>query len=110
MDPHLGFIERCIVETVIQTRMHSSRMLTARSSSRLLGWGVCLNACIPSGTGPGHPPGPWSGHPTLWTEFLTHASENIALPQLRAGGNNMNGPRCLALKLLRTNEDKSTSS
>ena len=46
-----------------------------------------------------HPPGPdslWTRHlpppgpdPPLWTEFLTHASENITLPQTSfAGGNN----------------------
>ena len=42
-----------------ETRMHSSRMRVARSSSRLLG-GVCLSACWdtpPSGPGPGHPLG-----------------------------------------------------
>ena len=48
------------------TRMHSSRMHTARSSSRLLGGGVCLSACWdtppwvwawrPSQCGPGNPP------------------------------------------------------
>ena len=38
------------------------------------------------------PPRPWHGPlprtpppPHLWTEFLTHASENITLPQLRSG-------------------------
>ena len=36
---------------IIVTRMHSSRMRTARSSSRLLGGGVCLSAC--SDTPPG---------------------------------------------------------
>ena len=33
---------------------------------------------------PRPPPGPGPRHlPPLWTEFLTHASENITLPQLR---------------------------
>ena len=103
------------------TRMHSSRMYTARSSNRLLG-GVCFIACwdtptppalYPPRCGPGDPPNPpgktpqpppwvwvWRPRPTRpinlplgcglgdpltpsWTEFLTHASENIALPQLR---------------------------
>ena len=84
--------------------MHSSRMRTGRSSSRLLG-GVCLSACwdrsTPPGVGletpvpdpltsplgvgletPGQTPQPpcW-----VWAEFLTHASENITLPQLRCG-------------------------
>ena len=32
---------------------------------------------------------PPAGTPPLWTEFLTHASENITLPQTSfAGGNN----------------------
>ena len=41
------------------------------------------------GTHPGtrHPPG--TRHTPLWTEFLTHASEHITLPQTSfAGGNN----------------------
>ena len=32
------------------------------------------------------PPG--SRHPLLWTEFLTHASENITLPQTSFAGDN----------------------
>ena len=40
--------------------------------------GVCSRGCAWSGTPP----------PPLWTEFLTHASENITLPQTSfAGGN-----------------------
>ena len=35
--------------------MHSSRMRTAHSHSRLLG-GVCLSACWDTPPGPGHPP------------------------------------------------------
>ena len=53
------------------TRMYSSRMRTARSSSRPSGGGFSTR----------RPPPPW-------TEFLTHASENITLPQTSfAGGN-----------------------
>ena len=154
------------LKIICLTRMHSSRMRTARSSSRLLGglpqcilgyspsglgletplgvgletpwlwdWtplGVDLDppGCGPGeplGCGPGDPParplnlpprcGPgdfhqpdpstspwvWAWRPpsqtpppprprmwvwrphSLWTEFLTHASENITLPQLRCG-------------------------
>ena len=93
--------------------MHSSRMRTARSSSH------------PRRSPPGTPPGrrppkqpPWPGpgtppeqtppgsrHPPRsrapreqappWTEFLTHASENITLSQtLFAGGNNIH-PRVI---------------
>ena len=56
---------------------------------------------FPPGSGPGDPPGqtpqppPWvwawrpARHagipPPRWTEFLTHTSENITLPQLRCG-------------------------
>ena len=86
--------------------MHYSRMHTTRSPSRLLGG--CLSQCmlgytpwawtpptrvwawktpLPSGLGldtpPAKPlnltPGPGPRHPPLWTEFLTHTSENITL-------------------------------
>ena len=48
------------------TRMHSSRMRTARSSSRLLR-GVCLRACwdTPPRCGPGDPPWMWAWRPIL---------------------------------------------
>ena len=54
--------------------------------------GVCSwGACIWSGEVPASVPGGggclplfWGGDPLL-TEFLTHASENITLPQLRCG-------------------------
>ena len=47
----------------------------------------------PSGCGPGHPPDPPTSHlglgletsPHPWTEFLTYASGNITLAQLRCG-------------------------
>ena len=73
------------------TRMHSSRMRTAHSSSR------------PRGVSTRHPPGtrppweqtpPWSTPPLgpdaspPWTEFLTHAYENITLPQTSFVGGN----------------------
>ena len=57
------------------TRMHSSRMRTTRAlTDRIMVfrggvWHVC----------------PLPRTPPLWTEFLTHASENITLPQLRCG-------------------------
>ena len=55
--------------------------------------GVCSGGCLLRGaSGPG---GVWSGGvvsqhalrqtPALWTEFLTHACENITLAQLRCG-------------------------
>ena len=91
----------CTCQTFTQTRMHSSRIRTARSSSHLGG-------SPPPGTrhpprsrhpppGPG-PPGqeplgtrhpPRDQAPRLWTETLTtHATENIKLPQTSfAGGN-----------------------
>ena len=65
--------------------MHSSRIGTARSSSR---------SSSSSSSPPDQAP-PGSRHPP-WTEFLTHASENITLPQTSfAGGNN--GTLCLTL-------------
>ena len=138
--------------------MHSSRMRTARSSSRWGGWPVPLqlppwvwawtrspsssplgvgldqtplNFSLGCGPGPDPPqlppwlwawtrspstsplvvgletplgPGtlpPRTRHPLgpgtpLWTEFLTHASENITLPQTSfAGGKNRSTPRVL---------------
>ena len=91
------------------TRMHSSRMRTARSSSRLLGaGGVCLSVCWdtpprpapgpplgrpPPGPGPGRGhtpiPGPWPGHPPglgvdtplLWTDTC----ENITFANFVCG-------------------------
>ena len=67
--------------------MHSSRMRTARLlpvSPRwcLLpggGWLLPGRGCLlPGGVSAQTPP-------HLWTEFLTQASENITLPQLRCG-------------------------
>ena len=59
-----------------RTRMHSSRMSTAHSSSRLLGRGVCLSACWdtpwvwawrpPLRCGPGDPPGVGLETPQVW--------------------------------------------
>ena len=79
------------------TRMYSSRMRNVRCSSRLPAWG-CLTAgggclsrgrgrCLPRrvstclGGGSACPEG--CTPPSLWTEFLTHACENITFPQLR---------------------------
>ena len=56
-----------LCEIVQTTRMHFSRMRTAR----LL------------------PVSPSMRCSRMWTEFLTHASENITSPQLRCGGNNV---------------------
>ena len=51
---------------------------------------------VPAWSGGGYLPGPggvctWSGTPPLWTEFLTHASENITLPQTSFAGGNETG-------------------
>ena len=64
------------------TRMHSSRMSTVRCScsGRLGGGGgVCLGAVCP-GRGCVCVSGGYT--PSLWTEFLTHACENITFLQL----------------------------
>ena len=98
-----------------ETRLHSSRMRTARSSSRHGGvstplweqtreqappwpdlpqlppwvWAWRPPGQIPLVCGPGNLQGMLGYHPPLWTEFLTHASENITLPQHSfAGGKN----------------------
>ena len=84
----------------LRTRLHSSRMRTARSltvSPSMLCWGggvpglgrlggvpalggsgACSGGGIPACTEADPPP--------PWTEFLTHASENITLPQTSFAG------------------------
>ena len=52
----------------LQTSMHSSRMRTAH----LLPVSPNMHCC------------------RMWTEFLTHASENTTLPNFVAGGKNAN--------------------
>ena len=67
------------MEISIETRMHSSRMRTARLLSGGLsarGGGVCSGGVVCSG---GAGKACWDTHP-LWTEFMTHTSENITLP------------------------------
>ena len=55
-----------LFSTDFKARMHSSRMHTARSSSRLLGWSASVHAGIhPSRPGPGHHP-PGLDTPQLW--------------------------------------------
>ena len=73
--------------------MHSSRIRTVRCSGRRGGGGVCLGRWVSAQEGgvcPGRGCLPRAGsdpvhagiHPPLWTEFLTHACENITFPQL----------------------------
>ena len=77
-----------------KTRMHSSRMRTARSSSRL-GGGVSTRTPDQAHTppdqvhpqdhappGPCTPPRPGTNPPV---NRITHTCENITLPQLRCG-------------------------
>ena len=77
-------------------------MRTARSSSR------------PGGSPPGTPQRKhpqeeappqrkptWEEAPPLWTEFLTHASENITLPQTFAFAGSNNSSVKIAVSLLR---------
>ena len=60
-------------------------MRTARSSSRLGGY---PNSTPPLGAGTLPGPDPPEQVPPLWTETLTHATENITLPETSfAGGN-----------------------
>ena len=82
-----------------KTRMHFSRMGTVRCSSCLLGGGVCpvgvcLGGCLSRGVsargclptlseGVSAQGGECLADNPLWTEFLTHACENITFPQLR---------------------------
>ena len=68
-----------ILESIIQTRMHSSRMHTTHSSSHP-GDRVLHNPPSPP-LGTRHPPGTRNqAHtPPPWTEFFTHACENITV-------------------------------
>ena len=82
------------LELFTTKRMHSRRMRTVRSSSRLPGEGdVCPEGCLPRGCLPGwgeggvcpvYPSIHWVKHPP-WTDFLTHACENITFQQVRCG-------------------------
>ena len=80
------------------TRMHSSRMRTARSSSRLGGMGGWAGGSLPGPPRTRHTPRdhapPRTMHPPdhapprtmpLPVNRITHACENITLPQLRCG-------------------------
>ena len=60
------------------TRIDSSRMHTVCCSGRLRGGGVCLG-CVSAG---GVYLGVCVHLPSTWTEFLTHACENITFLQL----------------------------
>ena len=91
----LGLNEKSdLMPTDRQTRLHSSRMRTAACCPYLTTCtapgGVGVPASGPGGSAPGGcllqgvcPSMQW-GSPSP-TEFLTHASENITLPQLHCG-------------------------
>ena len=73
--------------TTFITRMHSSRMRTICWSSRVCPGSVCPGGCLPRGVClprgclPSRSRGVSARHPP-WTEFVTHACENITFPQL----------------------------
>ena len=78
----------------LSTSLHSSRMRTARlllvppSMHCSLAVGCLFLGCL-RGVGGGIPACN-EADPSLWTEFVTHTSENITLPQTSfAGGNNI---------------------
>ena len=70
--------------------MHTAHSLTVCQRGGLLARGVSLPGGLPAGGSPcQRPPSP------LWTEFLTHAYENIPLPQTTfAGSKNLNKLFC----------------
>ena len=65
---------------LINTRMHSSRMRTVRSSGRLLG-GVCPGGGVSAREGV-HPSMHWGRHPPP-VDRMTDRCKNITFPQLR---------------------------
>ena len=77
-----------ICDTFVVTRMHSSRMSTARS--------LTASCSIRQG---GYMPG--GVHATLWTEFLTHACENITFPQLKQRAVNIRIQKLFQLLLIK---------
>ena len=67
--------------------MHTARLLTVSPSMHCAGGG-CLLRGMPGLGGGGIPACTEADTPSPWTEFLTHATENIVLPQTSfAGGN-----------------------
>ena len=84
LDYSLGKLVGCLEgyysrQKVCLTRMHSSSMRTVRCSSGPgRGGGVCPEGGVcPGGSALG------GVHPPPWTEFVTHACENITFLQLR---------------------------
>ena len=75
----VGFSKREM--KLFRTRMHSSRMYTARFSGRLRWGGVCLWGTSALGCTP--PAYCMLGYTPLWTEWLTDRCKNITFPQLR---------------------------
>ena len=75
--------------------MHTAHLLTVspsmHSAGGVPGQGGCLLWGVPGqGGGVWYPSMHWGKSP-LWTEFLTHATENITLTQTSfAGGKNIN--------------------
>ena len=80
-DFYWGWLSNANFNT-LNTRMHSSRMRTVRSSGAVeggvsqhaLGGGVCPGGCLPSAC--------WDTPPV---DRMTDACKNITLPQLRCG-------------------------
>ena len=72
---------------VLSPRGHLPRGVSAQGEGGVcLGGGVCPGGRLPQCMLGYHTPG--TRHTPPWTEFLTHASENITLPQTSfAGGN-----------------------
>ena len=81
----LCILSKKLYKKLLQTRMHSSRMRTARSSSRP--GGLHQAPPGPDPPGPGTPPGtrhpPGSGPPPPPVNRITDTCKNITFPQLR---------------------------
>ena len=66
--------------------MHSSRMRTVRSSSRLAGGGCLAGGCLPGGVCPGGVSAPvHSGIHIPLMNRMTDRCKNMTLPELRCG-------------------------
>ena len=99
-----------MVTRLHSSRMHTTRLLTVSPSMHWVGgllWGAGPGGCVfaPGGGawwGGWYLSMHWGRSSLLWTEFLTHATENITLAQTSfAGGNNSSVFSCVSYILKR---------
>ena len=83
--------------TVSPSMLCAGRVYLVLGGGGVSAWGCLLLGGVCSGggaPGPGGRGSPAQVLPPLWTEFLTHAYENITLPQTSFAGGNENRCEC----------------